>query len=226
MRSLVVVLDKDSDPTLQRPGIAETAPRRAPLGWLNLICCLGSTALLCGFQNDRSQHCEWRAVDAQIVKLDNLLEQGDHAGAEFQVNHLLDKVIVLRDDSEGDNSHLVFPAQFTLAVSCGTLTCIHGGLLKEMVLTCSYWFAGPQRLWIAGLMSEWLREMAPQGILERRCEVRWTVPTPTPSSAAIARQDAPDSRSFSTRDSSMAVRGRPSFLPFALALRKPAFTRS
>jgi hypothetical protein len=49
---------------------------------------------------------------------------------------------------------------------------------------------------------------------------------PTPSSFAIARQDVPEARNASTRDSATNTRGCPSLTPLAFALRSPAFTRS
>jgi len=56
--------------------------------------------------------------------------------------------------------------------------------------------------------------------------VRWIVPTPTPSSAAILFQPKPLSRSSAILFVLRIFFGRPSCLPFALAFRRPALTRS
>jgi hypothetical protein len=71
-----------------------------------------------------------------------------------------------------------------------------------------------------------LAQPLPQGFLERCCEIRWAVPTPTPNSLEIARQDAPEARSVSNRVWLTNMGGYPSRFPFARALRKPALTRS
>ena len=44
-----------------------------------------------------------------------------------------------------------------------------------------------------GFIEAW-QGIATAGILERRCAIRWTVPTPIPICLAIARQEAPDAR--------------------------------
>src|SRR3977135_3739858 len=71
-----------------------------------------------------------------------------------------------------------------------------------------------------------LAQPPPQGFLERRWEIRWAVPTPTPNSLEIARQEAPEARRVSNRLWLTKTGGRPSRFPFARALRKPALTRS
>jgi hypothetical protein len=71
-----------------------------------------------------------------------------------------------------------------------------------------------------------LAQPPPQGFLERCWEIRWAVPTPTPNSLEIARQDAPEARRVSNRFWLTNMGGRPSRFPFARALRNPALTRS
>jgi hypothetical protein len=62
----------------------------------------------------------------------------------------------------------------------------------------------------------------PQVFLERCWEIRWAVPTPTPNSLEIARQDAPEARRVSNRFWLKNMGGRPSRFPLARALRMPA----
>ena len=69
-------------------------------------------------------------------------------------------------------------------------------------------------------------EIGRKRFFERRCAIRRTVPTPNPVCLAIARQEAPDARRPSICDSWTPALGRPSFFPFARALRRPALTRS
>jgi hypothetical protein len=54
-----------------------------------------------------------------------------------------------------------------------------------------------------------LAQPPPQGFLERCWEIRWAVPTPTPNSWEIARQDAPEARSASSRFWLTNIGGRP-----------------
>lgn len=51
---------------------------------------------------------------------------------------------------------------------------------------------------------------------------RYRVASPTPSSREIARQEAPDARRAAILEASTTRRGRPSRVPFACALRRPA----
>ena len=74
---------------------------------------------------------------------------------------------------------------------------------------------------------------APPGYTPAACETcsplntRCTVPAPTPSLAAIARTDRPFAFSLAILAITLAsVRGAPSLTPLALALARPAFTRS
>ena len=53
-----------------------------------------------------------------------------------------------------------------------------------------------------------------------------TVPKPTPSCTAIVRQPSPCERERRISEMSTATDGRPSRLPLARALRRPALTRS
>jgi hypothetical protein len=78
----------------------------------------------------------------------------------------------------------------------------------------------------SGSYSPALAQPPPQGFLERCCEIRWAVPTPTPNSLEIARQEAPEARRVSNRLWLTNMGGRPSRFPFARAFRKPALTRS
>ena len=51
---------------------------------------------------------------------------------------------------------------------------------------------------------------------------RYKVATPTPVCREIVRQEAPEARRAATLEESTIRRGRPSFRPFARALRSPA----
>jgi hypothetical protein len=61
---------------------------------------------------------------------------------------------------------------------------------------------------------------------DQRLDARLAVPSPIPISVAIAAQERPSERRFPILAISTLTRGRPRRLPFALAFRNPARTRS
>ena len=78
----------------------------------------------------------------------------------------------------------------------------------------------------AALESEQLAGMAGAGILASVAPTRRAVLAEHPTCRAIVRQEQPRARSAAILERSTITHGRPRRLPFALALRRPALTRS
>ncbi len=70
-----------------------------------------------------------------------------------------------------------------------------------------------------------LTRAASNGFLEGGWRARQAVPTPMSSRYEMTCHEAPAARSVATCSASTTVRGRPNFLPFALAATKPLRTR-